>query len=133
MDPEQIAIMEALRRLGAVPHQRDINVAPRSEPYMDALSEADPRDMSANEQFVMRNAPVIPEYTGHDEMDPNEMEPDNDADDYGVAPTGVRMVKEYGGDYRGNPSQYERMGGFTSPPADPNPAMLALRRMRGGR
>ena len=132
MDPEKLAIMEALRRLGAVPHQRDLNIAPRSESYMDALSEADPRDMTQREQFVQRNAPVvIPEY--HDESDPYEMEPDNDVDDYGVAPMGTRAAKEYGGDWRVNPSQFETMGGFAPPPADPNPAMLALQRLRGGR
>lgn len=107
MDPERLAIMEALRRLGAVPHQRDLNIAPRSESYMDALSEADQRDLSANEQFVQRNAPVvIPEY--HDESDPYEMEPDNDFDDYG-------------GSAQPNPG----------PMMDP--ALMALQRMRGGR
>jgi hypothetical protein len=108
--------------------QRDLNIAPRSEPYMDALSEADPRDMSANEQFVQRNAPVRQPYEDeyarpdgrleayddygtpaqlrapnvipeyHNESDPYEMEPDGDADDYGA-----------------------------------NPAMMALRSLRGGR
>ena len=107
MDPEQIAIMEALRRLGAVPHQRDINIAPRSESYLDALSEADPRDMSVNEQFVQRNAPVIPEYAGHDESDPYEMEPDGDYDDYASMPPNPGPVMD--------------------------PAMLALQRLRGGR
>jgi hypothetical protein len=88
--------MEALRRLGAVPHQRDINVAPRSESYLDALSEADPRDMSANEQFVQRNAPVIPEYAGHDESDPYEMEPDNDFDDYATQTPAQRHGYDFG-------------------------------------
>ena len=70
-------------RAMGVPHQRNLNLQPRTEAYLDALSEADPRDLSSNEAMNLRNAPSYPE------NDPRELEPDSDADD--------RMMMRRGG------------------------------------
>lgn len=121
---DPLAPLVARAMQARVPHQRTLNIAPRSEAYLDNLSEADPRDLSNREALLLRNAPVS------EEMDPMEREPDADYDDpRGVSPMGMRMKKEYQQDMRAVPSQMEVYGGFGGDPA----LAEIVRASRGGR
>ena len=56
-DPLAPLVARAMR--ARVPHQRDLNLAPRPDAYLDALSEAAPRDLSYRDALNLRNAPAL--------------------------------------------------------------------------
>ncbi len=81
-DPLGALVNDVHRAGGFDPQGMRGPVRSRSEDYLDALSEADPRDLSASESVALAQGPS--------ELNPNESEPDYDADDYAMQTPGQR-------------------------------------------